>query len=98
MGFFRTKLLAELRAKEVMVLCYSREDSIDVIADAFLDGNEWLKTFREGIDNIGDLVGTLHCHHAVEVLTMFFCLFGDSEVLVAVTLSASAQTHCNMTS
>ena len=44
----RTKLLTELRAKEVMGLCYNREDSIDVIADAFLDGNEWLKTFRKG--------------------------------------------------
>ena len=42
---------------------------------------EWLKTFREGIDNIGDLVDTLHYHHGVEVLTMLFCLFGDAAVL-----------------
>ena len=63
-------------------LCYNREVSIYVIADAFLDANEWLKTFREGIDNIGDLVDTLHYHHGVEVLTMLFCFFGDATVLV----------------
>ena len=56
----RTKLLTELRAKGVTGLSYNSEDSIDVIANAFPDGNEWLKTFREGIDNIGDLVDTLH--------------------------------------
>ena len=64
-----------------MGLCYNRDDSINVVVDAFPDGNEWLKTFREGIDNIGDLVDTLHYHHGVEVLTMLFCLFGDATVL-----------------
>ena len=77
----RTKVLTKLRAQGVTGLSYNREDSIVVIANAFPEGNEWLKTFREGVDNIGDLVETLHYHHGVEVLTMFFCLFGDAAVL-----------------
>ena len=52
-----------------------------MIANALPDGNEWPKTVRAGIDNIGDLVDTLHYHHGVEVLTMLFCLFGDAAVL-----------------
>ena len=85
----RTKLIAETYGeqksmksmKSVKVLQYKRTDPIQLISDAFPDSKEWLQKFGAGMSSVGELMDILDYGHGVEVLTMFFCLFGDADVL-----------------
>ena len=62
-------------------LKFLKSDSVELVKIAFPDANEWLELYCRGKSRVSELVKELDYKHGVELITGFFCLFGDKEVL-----------------
>ena len=77
----RSRLLALIGAKSLKSLKVSESDTLDLIKKAFPDSKDWLDLYSKGASSVSELVLELNYKHGVELMTGFFCLFGDTEVL-----------------
>ena len=77
----RARLLALIGVKSLKSLKVSKSDTLDLIKRAFPDAKDWLDLYSKGTSSVRELVLELNYKHGVELMTGFFCLFGDTEVL-----------------
>ena len=78
----RSRLLAVIGAKKSLKsLKVAKSDTLDLIKKAFPDSKDWLDLYSKGASSVRELVLELNYKHGVELMTGFFCLFGDTEVL-----------------
>ena len=77
----RARLLALIGVTSLKSLKVSKSDTLDLVKSAFPDAKDWLDLYSKGTSSVRGLVLELNYRHGVEVLTGFFCLFGDTEVL-----------------
>lgn len=77
----RARLLAAMGAKSMKSLEVMESDSLDLVKKSFPDAKEWLELYCKGTVSVSVLVNELNYKHGIELMTAFFCLFGDREVL-----------------
>ena len=72
----RSKLHMEMRRAGVLRLKASRQDRVAKMLTVFPDAKGWLSLFSKGMF-MRTLLRELEYDHPIELLTMYFCLFGD---------------------
>lgn len=84
----RSKLIVVMRSAGIMRLKVKAATTVQDLHKTFPDANDWMRSMvstrsmQEFLDTpLKDLMQSLGYKHAPEFLTMFFCLFGDSDVL-----------------
>ena len=89
----RSKVILILRQAGIKCLKTKATTTVQDLHKTFPDANDWLRSMvrceqrpswsmNEFLATpLKDLMRSLHYKHPPELLTMFFCLFGDSDVL-----------------
>ena len=77
----RCRLLGLIGAKSVSSLTSTKSDTLDLVVKAFPDAKDWMDLYSKGASSIHKLIKELNYKHGIELMTGFFCLFGDTDVL-----------------
>ena len=77
----RCRLLGLIGAKSVSSLTSTKSDTLVLVMKGFPDAKDWMDLYSKGASSVHKLIQELNYKHGIELLTGFFCLFGDTEVL-----------------